>query len=167
MFFLTDADLANKVLSFGDRKHNYKKIQLEASHAYAVFAHQSNFTQPLFFDPKEVQPIFNHKQILMPLMDPTNPRSVQMVLQIVNDEKVVNPPPQNRSSSNSSPLGGTPGHQQSQGQKSPAKVKASSGAGGALPTSSSRSQLGEAEEASMKSGSQFVAGRRKATTQSA
>ena len=58
---MTDVGLANKVLSFGDRKHNYKKIQLESSHTYAVYAHQSNFTQPLFFDPKEVQPIFNYK----------------------------------------------------------------------------------------------------------
>lgn len=108
VFFLTDGDLANKVLSFGGRKHNYKKVQLESSHTYAVYAHPSSFTQPLFFDPKEVQPIFNYRQILMPLMDPTNPRSVQMVLQIVNDEKAA-PSNQLRSSNNSSPMGtGTP-----------------------------------------------------------
>ena len=46
------------------------------------------------------------------------------------------------------------------------KAKAGSVAGGAGPTSSSRSQLGEAEDASVKSGSQFAAGRRKGTTHS-
>ena len=85
--FLTDMDLANKVLSYGERKHNYKKVQLESSNAIAVFTNQNNFVQPLFFDNREVQAVFNNKQIIIPLMDPTNPRQVQLVLQVTNDDK--------------------------------------------------------------------------------
>jgi len=60
--------------------------------------------QPLFFDNKDVQPIFNNKQILMPLKDPTNPRQVQMVLQVINDEKEDETTA--RKNLNSSPFGG-------------------------------------------------------------
>ena len=85
--FITDIDLSNKLLSFGERKHNYKKLSLDSTIAVAVFTSEQNFMQPLFYDISEVTPIINSKQILVPLVDPTNPRHTQMVLQIVGDEK--------------------------------------------------------------------------------
>ena len=73
-------DLSNKVLSYGERKHNYKKVSLESTNLIAIFTNHSHFVQPLFFDNNEVHAVFNSKQIIIPLMDPTNPRQVQLIL---------------------------------------------------------------------------------------
>ena len=52
--YITDADLANKILSFGDRKHNYKKLSLESSTVVSIFTNEQHFMQPLFYDVTEV-----------------------------------------------------------------------------------------------------------------
>ena len=155
-FFLTDPDFASKYLSYGDRKHNYKKIMMESTAVYAIFAQVSHFHAPLFFDPKEVQPIFNNRQILMPIMDPNSPRSVQMVLQIIHDDKATSSMSKPNKGEDVSERGASVA--QNASRKSPQKARQASVAQVA-GASSSRSQ--EDDGNSVMSGSQ-VMGRRKA-----
>lgn len=59
--YITDTDLSNKLLSFGERKHNYKKVSLDSTITVAIFTSEKNFMQPLFYDIGEVTPIINSK----------------------------------------------------------------------------------------------------------